>query len=237
MPETMNMHLPEPSQPTIAECLDGVMRTRRSARAYKPDPVPHETLKDILRVASTAPSNSNTQPWRVHVLGGDRKETLGRALVAAFQANKLPPSPHFPEPLPAVFAERQVEFARHYYASLGIERDDAGARVLQTQRNFSFFGAPVGLIFTIDYRLTRHSWLDLGLFVQSVMIAAQARGLDTCAQVSFARFHPVIAPLLAMEPEELTVCGMALGYGDHDLAVNRMTIPRQPLDEFVRFHD
>lgn len=237
MTNSTTMRPPEPSQPTLADCLDGVLHARRSVRAYKPDPVPRETLLDILRVASTAPSNSNTQPWRVHVLTGERKEALAQALVAVFQEGSLPPSPHFPDPLPPHFAERQAEFARHYYASLGIARDDAAARALQTQRNFSFFGAPVGLIFTIDHRLARHSWLDLGLFVQSVMLAAKARGLDTCPQVSFARFHPVIVPVLAMSPEELTVCGMSLGYGAHELAVNRMTMPRQPLNEFVRFHD
>jgi nitroreductase len=225
------------SQADVERCVQGVLRARRSVRAYRPDAVPRETVLDILRLASTAPSNSNTQPWHVHVLTGETQRTLGEALVAAFDDDRLPPSQHFPDPLPAVFGERQTDFGKRYYTCLGIERDDAAARNRQTRRNFSFFGAPVGLIFTIDARLMRHSWLDLGLFVQNVMIAAKARGLDTCPQVSFARFHPVIASHLSMDPHEVTACGMSLGVGDPEADVNRMDMPRQPLEAFVRMHE
>jgi nitroreductase len=231
------MSAPEFAQADVRQCVDGVLRARRSVRAFKPDAVPHAMLREILQVASSAPSNSNTQPWRVHVLTGERKDVFGAALVAAFQQGALPPSSHFPEPLPALFGERQAGFARRYYECLGIARDDAAARARQTLCNFRFFGAPVGLIFTIDGRLTRHSWLDLGLFVQNVMIAAKARGLDTCPQVSFARLHPVIAPLLGVPPDEVTACGMSMGFADADAPVNRMEMPRQPIEEFVRFHD
>ncbi len=220
-----------------AACIDGVLRARRSVRAYRPDPVPLDTVRDILHAASSAPSNSNTQPWRVHVLLGERKQALSRAVAAAFEDGSLPASTHFPDPLPAVFGERQAEFARRYYDGLGIARDDAPARARQTLRNFHFFDAPVGLVFTIDARLTRHSWLDLGLFVQSVMLAARARGLDTCPQVSFARFHPVIAERLALSADELVACGMSLGIADHEAPVNQVSTPRQSLDAFVRVHD
>jgi nitroreductase len=224
-------------RPELAQAVDSVLRARRSVRAFKPDDVPRGMVREILQVASRAPSNSNTQPWRVHVLTGERKRALGDALVAAFEADTLPPSAHFPDPLPAVFGDRQAGFAQRYYDCLGIARGDAAARARQTQCNFRFFGAPVGLIFAIDARLTRHSWLDLGLFVQNVMIAAKARGLDTCPQVSFARFHPLIAEHLGLQPEEVTACGMSMGFGDPDAAVNRMDMPRQALEEFVRFHD
>jgi len=186
-----------------------------------------------LQAASSAPSNSNTQPWRVHVLTGAPLQALGEVLAAAFRADAHPPSPHFPDPLPEEFGTRQAHFAERYYRTLGIDRSDVAARALQTQRNFSFFGAPVGLIFSIDARLTRHSWLDLGLFVQSVMIAAKARGIDTCPQVSFARFHDVIASHLRMRPEELTACGMAMGYGDAVAPVNCMEMPRRRLEDFA----
>jgi nitroreductase len=231
------MATPEYAQVDIARCVDGVLQARRSVRAYKVDAVPRSTVMDVLRAASTAPSNSNTQPWRVHVLSGETKRTLGEALVAAFREGRLPTSAHFPDPLPQAFCDRQADFASRYYDSLGIARDDGAARLRQTERNFSFFGAPVGLIFAIDGRLTRHSWLDLGLFVQNVMIAAKARGLATCPQVSFARFHPVIASHLSMDPQDLTACGMSLGFADAEARVNRMDMPRQPLEEFVRIHD
>ncbi|WP_208509843.1 nitroreductase [Variovorax paradoxus] len=119
--------------------------------------------------------------------------------------------------------------------ALGIDRADAAARARQTRRNYGFFGAPVGLIFGIDARLARHSWLDLGLFVQNVMIAAKARGIDTCPQVSFAPFHALIAERLGMPPEEVTACGMSMGWGDPSAEVNRMAMPRRAVEDFARF--
>jgi nitroreductase len=218
----------------LAQSVDRVLRARRSVRAYTPEPLSRSQVFAVLQAAAMAPSNSNTQPWRVHVLTGAPMKELGGALVQAFQKADLPPSPHFPDPLPQALRERQSDFAERYYGALGIDRSDAEGRARQTQRNFSFFGAPVGLIFSIDSRLGRHSWLDLGLFVQSVMIAARARGIDTCPQVSFARFHPVIASYLRMPPEETTACGMAMGFGDPGANVNCMNMPRQCAEAFTR---
>ena len=222
------------SQEDISRCVDEVLRSRRSVRAYKADPVPKQVVLEVLQAAATAPSNSNTQPWRVYVVTGEPMVQLGEALATAFRDGNYPPSPHFPESLPAAMCAHQADFATRYYASLGINRHDAAARAQQTQRNFSFFGAPVGIIFSIDGRLTRHSWLDLGLYVQNVMIAAKARGLDTCPQVSFARFHALIAARLEMPPEEVTACGMAMGFGDFDASVNQVCMPRQQVDDFAR---
>ena len=219
----------------VTRVVDGVLRSRRTLRAYRPDPLPRTLLQDILEVAATAPSNSNTQPWHVHAVAGEAKAALGADLVAAFRENTLPPSPHFPVPLPDEFAQRQQDFGARYYTALGIDATDTAARTRQTERNFSFFGAPVGLIFTIDRRLAPHSWLDLGLYVQNVMIAACARGLGTCPQVSFARFHPVIARHLPLRETELTVCGMSIGYPDREAAVNCMAMPRRSVAEFARF--
>ena len=223
------------SQAEVGRCVDGVLRSRRSVRAYRSDPVSRELVREILQVAATAPSNSNTQPWRVHVLTGRPKAELGEALAAAFRDGSFPPAAHFPEPLPDAFGGRQSDFAARYYASLGIAREDGAARSRQTQRNFSFFGAPVGLIFSIDARLTRHSWLDLGLYVQNVMIAARARGLDTCPQVSFARFHALIASRLHLPADEVTACGMSMGHADAAAAVNQVGMPRERVDAFARF--
>lgn len=214
-------------QAASAHCVDQVLRSRRSTRAYEPDPVCAQTVLDILDCAATAPSNSNTQPWRVHVLTGAPMRELGNALVASFREDRLPPSSHFPDPLPEDFGARQADFAARYYGCLGIDRLDAAARSAQTEKNFHFFGAPVGLIFSIDSRLTAHSWLDLGLFVQSVMIAAGARGLATCPQVSFARFHPVIASHLRMAPHHVTACGMSMGFALSTAAVNQVRMPRE----------
>ena len=228
------MTSPKWSQADIGQCVEQVLWSRRSVRAYKPDPVPREQVLGILQAATSAPSNSNTQPWRVYVVTGAPMKRLGEALVAAFEEGSFPPSTHFPDPLPAVFCDRQADFAMRYYGSLGIDRKDAAARERQTLRNFSFFGAPVGLIFTIDARLSRHSWLDLGLYVQNVMIAARSRGLDSCPQVSFARFHTLIASHLGMGPDEVTACGMSMGFGDASASVNQVKMPRRHVSEFVR---
>lgn len=214
--------------------VDGVLAARRSVRAYRAQPLARETVLDILRAASAAPSNSNTQPWRVQALAGAPLRTLGDALVAAFRSGDFSPPAHFPDPLPAALGGRQADFALRYYRTLGIDRADTAARAAQTERNYCFFGAPVGLVFSIDARLGRHSWLDLGLYVQSVMIVAKARGIDTCAQVSLAPFHGVIAQQLGMAPEEVTVCGMAMGFGEAEAEVNRMAMPRARVEEFAR---
>lgn len=229
------MSMPEHSTMDVTRVVDAVLRARRSLRAYRPDAVPRPVLKDLLDVASSAPSNSNTQPWRVHVLAGAAKDALGAALRTAFRDNTLPPSPHFPDPLPEEHAQRQRDFGAVYYRTLGIDVADMPARMRQTEKNFDFFGAPVGLIFTIDRRLAPHSWLDLGLLVQNIMIAASARGLGTCPQVSFARFHPVIARHLSFTEHEQTVCGMSLGYPDRDEPVNHMAMPRRGVGEFASF--
>lgn len=222
------------SQETIAKCVSTVVRSRRAVRAFKPDPLRRELVEEILEEAATAPSGANVQPWRVYVVSGAIKDELADALVAVSRAGTAPAPAHFPEPLPDVFRARLTDFGARYYASLGIERNDTPARMRQTERNFSFFGAPVGLIFSIDRRLKPHSWIDLGLFAQNVMIAAKARGIDTCPQVSFAPFHDLIAAHLHMPPEEVTAFGMSMGYGDPEAQVNQTRMPRERVPDFAR---
>lgn len=222
------------SQEKIASCVSSVIRSRRSVRAFKPQALRQELVEAILEDAAAAPSGANIQPWRVHVVSGAVKEDLASALVAAFRAGTAPAPSHFPEPLPEVFRARLHDFGARYYASLGIDRSDAAARSRQTERNFSFFGAPVGLIFSIDRRLKPHSWIDLGLFAQNLMIAAKARGVDTCPQVAFAQFHDVIAAQLQMPAHETTAFGMSMGYGDPEARVNRQNMPRERRHDFAR---
>jgi nitroreductase len=222
------------AQDAIAQCVSTVMRSRHAVRAFKPKAVERSLVEAILADASTAPSGANIQPWRVYVVAGKVKDELGDALLAASRAGTMPAPEHFPDPLPEVFRARLQDFGVRYYASLNIERTDAAARTRQSERNLHFFGAPVGLIFAIDRRLKPHSWIDLGLFAQSVMIAAKARGLDTCPQVSFAPFHSVIAEHLRLPPEEVTAFGMSMGYGDPEATVNQTTMPRERVHDFAR---
>ena len=222
------------SQDPVA--IDNVIRARRTTRAFRPDEVSRAQVREILELGRTAPSTFNTQPWRVHVLAGTAKKALSEALVQAHTANTYPPYASLPSPAPAAVAARQDDFGRRYYAVLGIDRGDMAARSRQTARNFVFFGAPVGLIFTIDAALTKHSWLDFGMFLQNVMLGAQARGLATCPQVSFVRYQSVITAQLGLALEELVVCGMSLGYADDGAALNRMEMPREPVDAFATWH-
>lgn len=230
----MDNSVREWAQEVVAQCVSNVMRSRRAVRAFKPQPLDRQVVEDILEDAAAAPSGANIQPWRVYVVSGPVKDRLGDALLAFSRSGTAPAPAHFPDPLPEVFRARLQDFGARYYASLGIDRTDAAARARQSEKNLSFFGAPVGLIFTIDRRLKPHSWLDLGLFAQNVMIAAKARGLDTCPQVSFAPFHEVIAEHLGMEPEEVTAFGMSMGYGDPQAPVNQVAMPRERVRDFAR---
>ncbi|MDM0032489.1 nitroreductase [Variovorax sp. J22P271] len=217
-----------------AKDVSDVMRSRRTVRAFRDQPVARELIEEVLRDAAAAPSGANMQPWRVYVVAGTVKDMLCAAVLAAARGGKGLPPAHLPEPLPEVFRSRMADFGARYYRSLGIERSDVQARAGQTERNYFFFGAPVGLIFSIDRRLKPHSWIDLGLFAQGLMLSAKARGLDTCPQVSFAPFHEAISSVLGMPSEEVTVFGMSLGYGDLNAAVNRTEMPRQPPESFAR---
>lgn len=224
------------NSPDIAATVDKVIRSRRTTRAFRPDDVPKALIIELLEAARAAPSTFNTQPWYVHVLAGDAKSALSEALVSAHTANTHPPYAAMPNSTPANCVARQDDFGRRYYGVLGIDRADLVARSRQTARNYVFFDAPIGLIFTIDVTLTKHSWLDCGMFLQNFMIAAQARGLATCPQVSFVRYQSVIATQLGFESAESVVCGMSLGYPDDEAALNRMQMPREPIEAFTTWH-
>ncbi len=220
---------------TTATMVDTVIRSRKTVRAFRSGAVPRPQLVEILEMARTAPSTFNTQPWRVHLLAGGAKRALSEAILQVHAANTSAPFAPFPQPPPPDCGARLDDFGRRYYATPGIDRADMAARARQTGRNFLFFDAPVGLIFTIDAALTKHSWLDYGLFLQNLMLAAQARGLATCPQVSFVRYQSIIAEHLGLAPEEAVVCGMSLGYADEQAAVNQLEMPREPLEGFTRW--
>ncbi|SAL84617.1 nitroreductase [Caballeronia arvi] len=218
-----------------ASVVDAIIRSRRAIRFFTEEAVARRVIEDILDVARNAPSNSNTQPWRVHVLTGQRKTALSDALRQAHDEDAHPPLRHMPDSLPDVMRSRQEAFGMRYYGALGVAKSDLQARANVTARNFDFFGAPVGMIFSIDSTLTKYSWLDYGIFIQTVMLAARAVGLATCAQVSFARFQKVIAEHLDFPPGHEVVCGMSLGYPDEEAPVNRIDMAREPVRNFSTF--
>lgn len=231
--------MPEITPETVA-AVDAAITSRRSVRAFLPTPVPRATIEDILRVASRAPSGTNTQPWRVHVLLGEARAALTHKILAAFddpaQASQHAEDyPYYPAEWFPPYLERRRKLGWDMYALVGIVKGDKARMHEQHGRNYRFFDAPVGLIFTIDRRLAQGSWLDYGTFLQSVMVAARARGLDTCPQQAFSRFHRIIEQHLALPPEQMVVCGMSLGWADPDAPINRLVSEREGVDAFARF--
>jgi len=230
------------SMPTAEQtaAVDEAIKTRHSLRAYLPTPVPRQTLEDILEVASRAPSGTNTQPWQVHVLtGAALKRTAGRIQAAyldpAQNAASKEEYAYYPNEWRSPYIDRRRKVGWDLYGLLGIAKTDKARMQHQHGRNFIFFDAPVGLFFTIDRVMQQGSWLDYGMFLQNIMVAARARGLHTCPQAAFTQFHRVIAEELKLGDEQMLVCGMSLGFADPAAVENSLVTERAPVAEFTRF--
>jgi len=220
------------------DAVDLTIRRRFANRSFSERPVSRRTIEDILEVARFAPSGGNIQPWRVYVVAGAKQREISRALGAAHDEARDRHSAeyqYYASPLPEPYASRQEDFGARYYGSLRIERSDAAARARQTAKNYGFFGAPVGLIVAIDRRLSIGSWLDLGMFIQNVMLAAGARGLQTCPQETFAKYHAILRTLLPIPPEDMVVCGMSIGFADEACAGTGRLMPKAAVGEFAHF--
>ena len=222
------------------QAVDAAITSRRSIRAFLPTPVPREDIEALLEVAARAPSGTNTQPWRVHVLTGAAKARLSEAILAAYrdpaqcQAHTEEYA-YYPREWVSPFIERRRKVGWDLYALLGLARDNKAGMAAQHGRNYAFFDAPVGLIFTIDRVMEQGSWLDYGMFLQNIMVAARARGLDTCPQAAFTQFHRIIAQQLALPAGDMLVCGMALGWADPDKIENTLVTEREPVSAFTHF--
>ena len=229
-------------QPDVQAAVDAAITSRRSIRAFLPTPVPRETIEQILAVAARAPSGTNTQPWQVHVLTGTALADLSARLQAAFddpdaRAQHQEAYAYYPTEWVSPYIDRRCKVGWDLYALLGIGKSDKARMHAQHRRNFAFFDAPVGLIFTIDAVMQQGSWLDYGMFLQNVMVAARARGLDTCPQAAFTQFHRLIAEQLQLSPSTTVVCGMALGHADPSAVENSLVTEREPVNGFAHFHE
>ena len=226
--------------PETTAAVDAAITSRRSVRAFLPSPVPRATIEAILQVAARAPSGTNTQPWRVHVLSGAAQAELSTAIRAAYddpieRARHSEEYAYYPTEWKSPYIERRRKVGWDLYSLLGIGRADKAGMHRQHGRNYAFFDAPVGLIFSIDRVLQQGSWLDYGMFLQNVMVAARARGLDTCPQAAFMQFHRIIARHLSLPAEQMVVCGMALGHADPAAVENTLLTEREPVAGFARF--
>lgn len=231
-----------PVTPATTAAVDEAITSRRSIRRFLPQPVPRETLNDILLVASRAPSGTNTQPWKVHVFTGAAREALCRDILAAYgdpqQARQHTEEyDYYPREWVSPYIERRRKVGWDLYGLLGIGKADRDRMQAQQGRNYAFFDAPVGLIFAIDRVMAQGSWLDYGMFVQNVMVAARARGLDTCPQAAFTQYHRIVEQHCGLQPHEMVVCGMSLGLADPDAVENTLYTDREPVEAFTRFHE
>lgn len=222
--------------------VDHAITSRRSIRAFLPTPVPRALLEEILVVASRAPSGTNTQPWQVHVLTGAARARLAAAIVAAYDDPEQARShseeyAYYPREWVEPYLGRRRKVGWDLYGLLGIGKADKTRMHAQRRRNYQFFDAPVGLIFTIDRVMEQGSWLDYGMFLQNVMVAARARGLDTCPQAAFTQFHRIIGRELQLDDAQMVVCGMSLGYADMSRIENTLVTDRAPVAGFARFVD
>jgi nitroreductase len=222
--------------------VDAAITSRMSARAFTQQAIPRELLEQILEVSSRAPSGTNTQPWKVYVLQGASRDSLAEKACAAHDAIRANPElaanyqesyDYYPEKWVSPFIDRRRENGWSLYGLLDIGKGDKDKMHAQHQRNFKFFDAPVGLMFTINRVMGRGSLVDAGMLLQNIMVSARGHGLHTCPQAAWNGFANIVMPHIGAGDDELLVCGMALGYADASDKVNSFHTPRVPATEFT----
>jgi nitroreductase len=226
--------------------VDDAITARHSVRAFLDTPVATETIKDILNVAARAPSGTNTQPWKVYVVTGQKRAEMIERVCAAQQALFQQPElaeqyqetfAYYPETWISPFIDRRRENGWGLYGLLGIQKGEKEKMAAQQLRNYQLFDAPVALYFTVNKAMGIGSKMDISMMIQNVMIAAKARGLDTCPQAAWNHFHPIVLDVLGAPENEELVCTIALGYADPDHIVNTFITPREPVENFTVFLD
>lgn len=218
--------------------VDDAIKTRISTRAFTPDPVPEALVREVLDVARWSPSGGNVQPWKVIVVAGAERQAVidvARKAAMANPAGEEGDHPIYPANLWAPHRDWRFKVGEDMYAKLGIPREDKFARLAWVSRNFEFFGAPVGLFFAIDTRMGHGQWAHVGMFMQTLALAAEARGLGTCMQEAWGRVRVTLKAHFALPENEMIYCGMALGWPDRDAPVNTLRSDRAAVDEFATF--
>jgi nitroreductase len=226
----------------MTNAVDQAITSRMSARAFTAQPVPREVLTQLLELAARAPSGTNTQPWKVYVLQGQSRDSLVAKVCAAHDEIRANPDmaaeyreayDYYPEKWVSPFIDRRRENGWSLYSLLGIAKGEKDKMHAQHQRNYRFFDAPVGLMFTLDKVMGRGSLVDYGMFLQTLMLAARGHGLHTCPQAAWNAFAKIILPHMGASDNEMLVCGMALGYADETEVVNTFHTPRESVASFT----
>ena len=223
---------------TVYEAL----ASRRSVRDFLPTPVSGEVIRRVLQGASRAPSGGNVQPWHIDVVAGAKLDELKAIMqrrlqqVAAGDRSEQPEYEIYPKELWAPYRDYRFQLGEAMYASMNIPREDKAARLRWFARNYQFFGAPMALFCSIDRRMGPPQWSDLGMFLQSVMLALRDEGLHSCAQECWSVYPRTIGEFIGIPPERMLFTGMAIGHANPDHAVNQLRTDRAPLEAFARFH-
>ena len=226
----------------MTHAVDQAITTRMSARAFTAQPVPREVLTHLLELAARSPSGTNTQPWKVYVLQGQSRDSLVQKVCAAHDEIRANPEKaadyreaydYYPEKWVSPFIDRRRENGWSLYGLLGIGKGDKDKMHAQHQRNYRFFDAPVGLMFTLDKVMGRGSLVDYGMFLQTLMVAARGHGLHTCPQAAWNGFAKIILPHVGAGDNEMLVCGMSLGYAHESELVNTFRTPRESVASFT----
>jgi nitroreductase len=237
-PSQVSTVVPDPAS------VDAAITSRFSTRAFLAKPVPRETIEEILQVARRAPSGTNTQPWKVYVLQGESLRGLSDKVCAAHDAIYANPQlaeeyreeyEYYPRKWISPYIDRRRENGWSLYGLLGITRGDKDKMHAQHQRNYRFFDAPLGFMFTVDRVLERGSLVDYGMFLQNIMVAARARGLHTCPQAAWNGYAKIVLPHIGAGRDEMLVCGMSMGYADEAALVNSFHTPREPAASFTHW--
>jgi len=218
--------------------VEHAVRSRKSVRGFLPRPVPLELVERILSVAAYAPSGSNIQPWKAHLLTGASRDALSAALTRAHYDGTPAEREYdyYPTTWRSPYQERRRATGWGLYSTLGIAKGDRAASSHQHARNYAFFGAPCVLLFTIDDDLGKGSWLDYGMFLQSIMVVATAHGLATCPQAALANYPDIVKRHLNIPASEVVVCGMSMGYEDPDAPANQFRPSRIGVADFLTIH-
>ncbi len=210
--------------------------SRRSIRAFLPDPVPEDVIVDLLEAASRAPSGTNTQPWRVWVVSGAARDGLVARVLALFDEGfSEGMGEYYPSEFVEPFLSRRRKMGWDMYGLQGIAKGDWEKTRASHRRNFELFGAPVGLFYAMHKTMRASGWLDVGLFMEGVMTMARAHGLDTCPQAAWREYTTVVEEYLGIPDDHHLVVGMALGYEDATAPINRLVTDRSPVSEFATF--
>jgi nitroreductase len=219
------------------EIMEGI-KTRKSIRAFKPKSIAKGVLEKILKAASNSPSYTNTQPWKVVVVRGEKKDELGRKLLELAKA-KVPTHPDLPMPrsLPPAMEERSRKHGARRLSTLGVARDNEEGREKLRLMNFEFYGAPCAVFLFIDGSLGEWSIFDMGLFAQNLTLAAHSFGVESCLQASVTNYAPEIKELLGVAESNKLVIGISLGYPDEKAKLNTYRSLKQKLDEFVKWYE